>query len=87
MGSTELDDDLLLSVSEELVPQRPTKVSTIAALTFSDLLNTPLRLQTDETECGGQLWPAGMVLAEYLLRWKLDDLRGKMMSVRPSQDD
>ncbi len=31
---------------------------------------------------GGKLWPAGMVLAEYLLRNKMDEIEGKKMFVR-----
>jgi hypothetical protein len=71
-----------LSVSEDLVPSRTEQQSQIVTLNFKGLLNPPLKLQTDVSECGGQLWPAGMVLAEYLLRNKMDELRGKTMFVR-----
>ncbi|KAL2042293.1 hypothetical protein N7G274_004781 [Stereocaulon virgatum] len=66
-----------LSVSEDLVPSRTEQQSQIVTLNFKGLLDPPLKLQTDVSECGGQLWPAGMVLAEYLLRNKMDELRGK----------
>ena len=71
-----------LSVSEELVPSRAEEQSSIVTLNFKGLLNPSLKLQTDVSECGGQLWPAGMVLAEYLLQNKMDVLRGKTMFVR-----
>lgn len=71
-----------LSVSEDLVPSRAEQQSKVLTLNFKGLLNPPLRLQTDVSECGGQLWPAGMVLAEYLLRNKMEELRGKTMFVR-----
>lgn len=39
----------------------------------------PLRLHEDVRDgCGGRLWPAGMVLARYMLRYHADGaLRGK----------
>ncbi|KAL9045942.1 MAG: hypothetical protein Q9214_001105 [Letrouitia sp. 1 TL-2023] len=71
MTSPPLSGPELLTVTEELVPAPlPTSPSTIS-LDFDGLLNPPLILQDDPTECGGQLWPGGMVLAQYLLRCKL----------------
>ncbi|KAG8528103.1 uncharacterized protein KY384_007019 [Bacidia gigantensis] len=72
--------DLCLMISEDLVPQSPVKPSDIESL-FPDLLDPALKLQTNLTKCGGHLWPAGLVLAEYLIREKLDDLRGMTMFV------
>ena len=71
-----------LTISEDLIPSREIQESQIVSLDFNGLLNPPLQLQTDVSECGGQLWPAGMVLAEYLLRNKMEGLRGKTMFVR-----
>lgn len=80
---TRADDDtqdaLTLSVSDELVPQPAAKQSEIVTLPFSGFLDPPLRLQTDVSQCGGQLWSAGMVLADYLIRHDLEALRGKKM--------
>ena len=80
-GSLDSSYDGGLSVSEELVPSAPQRTSEVVTLDFGGLLNPPLRLQTNETQCGGQLWPGGMVLAEYLLKKTIDDLAGKMMFV------
>ena len=71
-----------LTISEDLVASRAIQQSQLLTLDFNGLLNPPLKLQTDVSECGGQLWPAGMVLAEYLLRNKMEELRGKTMFVR-----
>ena len=70
-----------LTITEDLAPSRPLATPTVASLSFSGLLDPPLYLQVDPSECGGQLWPAGMVLATYLLRRKLGELRGKTMFV------
>ncbi|EXJ82022.1 hypothetical protein A1O1_08090 [Capronia coronata CBS 617.96] len=71
----------LFSISTTLVPERENKPATTTGLTFDDLLpsNTPLLLHEDLREgCGGQLWPAGMVLAKYMLTYhKTGSLLGK----------
>lgn len=72
----------MLSISEDLVPSIPHEQSTIVSIDFDGLLTPPLLLQTNEAECGGKLWPAGMVLADYLLRNKIEDFQGKSMFVR-----
>ena len=83
--TSDLAEELsLLSVSEDLVPapfQTPSQEVTLA---FQGYLDPPLILQTNETECGGKLWPAGMVLAEYILRNKMAEMEGKEMFVRSS---
>ena len=76
------DDPSHLTVSEDLVASQPLQKSQIISLDFNGLLNPPLKLQMDVSECGGQIWPAGMVLAEYLIRNKTEDLVGKTMFVR-----
>jgi len=75
-------EDSTISISEDLFPSTTPIPSTTIALPFSNLLSPPLLLQTNETECGGKLWPAGMVLAEHLLRHQIGDMRGKTMFVR-----
>ena len=74
----------LLSISEDLVPSQVRTPSQQVTLAFDGLLNPPLVLQTNETQCGGKLWPAGMVLAEYLLRNRMAEVEGKTMFVRSS---
>ena len=81
-GPTE--ESLGFSISEDLIQSISQKPSQTVALEFNGLLNPPVSLQTLETECGGQLWPAGMVLAEYLLKNEKDGLKGKSMFVRSS---
>ncbi|MCJ1404988.1 hypothetical protein MMC11_008214 [Xylographa trunciseda] len=70
---------LALHISEDFLPSRPAKPPGTTNLSFSGLLSPPLRLHEDLKDgCGGQLWPAGMVLARYLLERK-DELRGKVI--------
>ena len=74
--------ETFLTVAEDLVPLRDEEVPSTASIHFDGLLNPPLTLKQDMKEgCGGKTWPAGMVLAEYLLRCKLDSLKAKTMSV------
>lgn len=74
-------EELPLSVTEDLVPSTAPKPACTTSIDFDGLLGTPLLLQDDPTECGGQLWPGGMVLAKYLLRCKTAELEGKTMFV------
>ena len=68
-------------VSESLVPVRSAEASGVSAVSFDGLLKKPLLLQEDLKEgCGGKLWPAGMLLAKYLLR-RQSTLAHKSMSV------
>lgn len=82
MTSDPTEELSILSISEDLVPSTVPTPSQEVILAFDGLLNPPLVLQTNETECGGKLWPAGMALAEYLLRNKMDEAEGKKMFVR-----
>ena len=83
MSSIDHNEDLFLTNMDELVPQMPSEASAIVSLSFHGLLDPPLRLQTDQTECGGKLWPAGEVLAQFLL--SQHNMGGKTMFVRPSR--
>lgn len=67
----------LLNVSEDLAPSNPTNESAVVHLDFHCSLN--LRIQTNVVECGGQIWPGGMVLAEYLINSRLDHLKGRCL--------
>ncbi|MCJ1283880.1 hypothetical protein MMC26_003211 [Xylographa opegraphella] len=70
---------LALHISEDFLPSRRPKTPGTSNLSFSGFLSPPLRLHEDLKDgCGGQLWPAGMVLARYLLERK-DELRGKVI--------
>lgn len=72
--------DLLLPVSEGLIPTRQNTVANTTAHSFDGLLDPPLVLKEDPQEgCGGHLWPAGMVLSKYMLRKHRSQLRGKTM--------
>jgi hypothetical protein len=49
---------------------------------FDGLRATPLRLEEDlKKGCGGMLWPAGMVMAKYLMRQGKEMFRDKTMLV------
>ncbi|KAL3456824.1 putative methyltransferase-domain-containing protein [Aspergillus heterothallicus] len=66
-GSANSND--ALNISESLVPPREFKAAGQSHVSFDGLLQHPLLLKEDLKEgCGGQLWPAGMVLAKYLIR-------------------
>jgi hypothetical protein len=69
-----------LAVGEDLTPLPEYKAATTSALDFSGLLSEPLKLHEDlKTGCGGQLWPAGMVLAKHMLRYHRDKLEKSRM--------
>ena len=71
----------LLNIPEALIAPRPALQASTSLHTFTSLLNPPLKLHEDLKEgCGGQLWPAGMVLAKYLLQ-RPELWRGKVMFV------
>lgn len=66
--STPSDNDVF-SISTSLVPEQTHKTAGTTNLDFDGLLSKPLVLHEDLQEgCGGQLWPAGMTLAKYLLQ-------------------
>ncbi|KAI9873775.1 MAG: hypothetical protein M1830_010616 [Pleopsidium flavum] len=72
------DDDDLLAISEDLVESPTHKPASTTIIDFDGLLTPPLKLQEDLAQgCGGQLWPAGMVLAKYILRHHRDSFKGK----------
>lgn len=77
--------DLLgtLTVSEDFVPSRTQKQASTNAVDFDGLLQeSPLKLHEDLANGnGGQAWPAGFVLAKYLLRKKRDELKHCSMFV------
>ena len=74
-------EGLSISINEELVPPTACKSPSTTSIDFEGLLDPPLLLQDEPKECGGQLWPGGMVLAKYLLGTKMTELQGRTMFV------
>lgn len=73
-------DKDIFSLSTTLVPERENKQATTTKITFDGLLTQPLILHEDLQEgCGGQLWPAGMVLAKYLLQHHKTSFKDKQI--------
>ncbi|KAI0387082.1 putative methyltransferase-domain-containing protein [Hypomontagnella monticulosa] len=65
-----------LAIGEDLAPLPAYKSAGTASVDFSGLLADPLKLHEDLTSgCGGQTWPAGMVLAKHMLRYHRDDMK------------
>ncbi len=71
-----------LAVGEDISPLPEYKAAGDTALDFAGLLSEPLQLHEDlKSGCGGQTWPAGMVLAKYILRYHRDTLGESRMWV------
>ncbi|KAI0408811.1 putative methyltransferase-domain-containing protein [Xylaria palmicola] len=69
-----------LALADDLTPLPAYKAAGTTETDFGGLLpaDRPLRLHEDLTNgCGGQLWPAGMTLARYMLRYHAKSLAGK----------
>lgn len=78
-SDSEAENDIFNFVSTDLVDLPVIKSAGVSNIDFDGLLNPPLKLHEDLKEgCGGQLWPAGMVLAKYCLG-QVGDLSGKTM--------
>ncbi|TVY73144.1 Protein-lysine N-methyltransferase EFM6 [Lachnellula suecica] len=59
-----------LSIGEDFAAIPTYKAASTTSIDFSNLLEPPLQLHEDlKSGCGGQLWPAGMVLAKQMLRY------------------
>lgn len=72
------DSDVPFKVSDTLAPPRVNKIAGTTTINFDGLLTDPLLLKEDlKNGCGGQLWPAGMVLSRYLLSQHTSDMSGK----------
>lgn len=60
----------IFAVPDFYVDPRDIKPAGQTDLSFNGLLAPPLKLHEDLSEgCGGQLWPAGMSLAQYILTY------------------
>jgi protein N-lysine methyltransferase METTL21A len=71
-----------LSIGEDFTPVPTYKTASTTSIDLSGLLELPLQLHEDlKTGCGGQLWPAGMVLAQQMLRYHRKSLRDARMWV------
>ncbi|ETN36451.1 uncharacterized protein HMPREF1541_08729 [Cyphellophora europaea CBS 101466] len=69
----------IFAVPDFIVPPREIKTAGSTDLTFNGILPAPLKLHEDLAEgCGGQLWPAGMTLAQYMLAYH-KNLRDKQI--------
>ncbi|KAK4986653.1 Protein-lysine N-methyltransferase efm6 [Elasticomyces elasticus] len=69
MTASKDEDDGAFAVSEDLVQSPAHKTAGTSTIDFDGLLEPPLKLHEDLSGgCGGQLWPAGMVLTKYMLR-------------------
>jgi hypothetical protein len=78
MSDSEEND--FFSGSRDLVAPAPIKLAGASEIDFDGLLTPPLKLHEDaKNGCGGQLWPAGMVLSKYLLRQHKEALVGKQV--------
>ncbi|KFY44575.1 hypothetical protein V495_03384 [Pseudogymnoascus sp. VKM F-4514 (FW-929)] len=65
-----------LSIGVDFTPLPVYKAASTTSIDFDGLLPAPLQLHEDlKGGCGGQLWPAGMVLSKYMLREHKDDLK------------
>ncbi|KAI9847136.1 MAG: hypothetical protein M1838_000993 [Thelocarpon superellum] len=81
-GDSPSSESNKLVFPEDLVRSPTHKTSGIRSVDFDGLLTPPLRLAEDLRHgCGGQVWPAGMVLARYLLRVRREQLQEKNMFV------
>lgn len=73
-----------LLIGESLIPVRERKLPGTTVVTLDGLLTEPLLLKEDLKQgCGGQLWPAGLLLSKYMLEEHATDLVGKTMFVHP----
>jgi hypothetical protein len=82
MGDLNLADHGVeeFGLSYDLVQPAVMKLAGLSEVGFNGLLTSPIKLLEDLTDgCGGQLWPAGMVLAKYMLRKHREELKGKSM--------
>lgn len=69
-----------LGIGTDFAPLPEYKSAGTTSIDFDGLLPTPLTLREDlKSGCGGQTWPAGMVLAKHMLRYHSDRLQDARM--------
>ena len=67
-------------VSADLTPLPELKTAGNANIDFDGYLTKPLKYHEDvRNGCGGQTWPAGMVLGKQMLRYHKDNLQEARM--------
>ncbi|KOS21587.1 Uncharacterized protein ESCO_005067 [Escovopsis weberi] len=67
--------DPTAGMSEDLVSLPALKAKGDTSIDFDGQLGVPIRLHEDvRTGCGGQTWPAGMVLGKHMLRYHRAEL-------------
>lgn len=82
MADSDSEQDSMFAISEDFVQSPNHKAAETSTIDFGGLLQPGLKLHQDLANGnGGQAWPAGMVLAKYLLQMKRDELRNSSMSV------
>lgn len=70
----------VFAIDDAFVPPPAQKLAGTTTTSFGGLLDSSLLLYEDLKDgCGGQLWPAGIVLSRYLLTYHKTDLAGKTM--------
>ena len=78
-SSTSPENDIF-AIDESFAPSQSTRSATIVEMSLDGLLTPSLLLREDLKDgCGGQLWPAGKVLATYMLTHHQEDLAGQTM--------
>lgn len=69
-----------VTISEDIAPLPSSKVSGVASVDFDGVLSKPLKVHEDvRSGCGGQTWPAGMLLGKHMLRYHKDRLADARM--------
>jgi hypothetical protein len=64
-----------VTISEDIAPLPSFKASGVADVDFDGVLSKPLKVHEDvRSGCGGQTWPAGMLLGKHMLRYHKDRL-------------
>ena len=69
-----------LDIGQDFAPLPAYKEAGTTRITVDGLLDPPLELREDlSSGCGGQTWPAGMVLAKHMLKYHRSDLVDERM--------
>lgn len=69
-----------LGISEDIVALPELKQAGDALIDFDGQLKQSIKLHEDvRTGCGGQTWPAGMVLGKHMLRYHRDKMQSSKM--------
>lgn len=68
------------TISEDLTPIPFLKTKGDTNITFDGQLSRPLKYHEDaKSGCGGQTWPAGMIMGKQLLRYHREELKTARM--------